>query len=188
MVELKKRAPIIYILAGQARSGKDSSVVFLKEYYETLGKNVIQLEFKHYLVEYTKAMTDWDGNYDNKPREVLNYIGTDVIRKQIDEKFFIKRTLEDILVYSYYFDVVIISDSRFPIEIESIKESYPDATSIHLIREVEGELNENEKKHAIETSLIGYQNYDYNVFNSGTLEDLKEKITSIAKEVKKDEH
>lgn len=188
MVELEKRDPIIYVLAGQARSGKDSSVGFLKEYYEKLGKKVKQLEFKHYLVEYTKAMTDWNGDLDNKPREVLNYIGTDIIRTQIDERFFIKRTLEDILVYSYHFDVMIISDSRFPIEIESIKEVYPEVISVHLIREIDGILNENEKKHAVETSLIGYQNYDYTVFNDGTLDDLKEKIINIAKEVKQNEH
>lgn len=188
MVQLEKRTPIIYILAGKARSGKDSSVIFLKEYYENLGKKVLQLEFKHYLVEYTKAMTDWDGDLDNKPREVLNYIGTDIIRNQIDEAFFIKRTLEDILVYSYYFDVIIISDSRFPLEIESVKNAYPNALSLHLIREVEGSLNERELTHAVETSLNGYQNYDYTVFNEGTLEDLREKIMNIAKEVEQDEH
>ena len=38
--------------------------------------------------------------------EFAQELGTDVIRKYIDEDFFINRIIDDIKVYSYYFDAL----------------------------------------------------------------------------------
>ena len=54
----------------------------------------------------------------------MHTIGTEIIRKQINPKFFIHRMIEDIQVFSYYCDVLTISDVRFPAEIEDIKRNF----------------------------------------------------------------
>ena len=44
------------------------------------------------------------------------------IKNNIDDKLLINRILQDIEVFSYFYDIIIISDARLVDEIESIKE------------------------------------------------------------------
>lgn len=37
-MELKETKPIIYLISGKARYGKDTTANFIKEYYESKGK------------------------------------------------------------------------------------------------------------------------------------------------------
>ena len=46
-------------------------------------------------------MYDWDGSEETKPRELLQKLGTDVIRNKLDKaEMFIKRQVDDIEIYS----------------------------------------------------------------------------------------
>ena len=107
-MELKTESPKIYIMCGKARHGKTTVANFMKEYLKEKGIKHIDLTYSMYIKEYAKKISDWDGNEDTKPRELLQQLGTDIIRTNLGDEFFIKRIIDDIKVYSYFFDVVII--------------------------------------------------------------------------------
>lgn len=174
----------IYLLAGKARSGKDTIMTMIKQYYETQNKAVVQLGYADYIKDYAMKITNWDGKDETKPRELLQIIGTDIIRNQIDKDFFIKRICEDITVYKYFFDVIIISGARFPNEIDIPKKLFKEVKAINVERpNFTNELTEKEKRHITEHGLESYNNYDYTIINDGDLEKLKTSVKQMIEEV-----
>lgn len=179
-MELRNKEAKIYIISGKARAGKDTTGSYIKEYYESKGKKVINLAFADYIKMYAKKISNWDGSDETKPRSLLQELGTDLIRNKIDEYFFINRMIEDIKVYSYFFDIIIITDARLAKEIISIKDNFKDVTSINIERpNQESELTAKEQNHITETGLEGFEDYDYIITNDGTLENLKNKVINL---------
>lgn len=170
----------IFIFAGKAETGKNKTALLLKEIYEN--KKVINISYASYLKEYAKNILNWDGNEDNKPRNFLQQIGIEIVKKKIDDKMLIRRIIEDIKVYSHYFDIISISDARFKEEIEDIKKEFKNVTVIHILSD-ENKLTEEQKNHITETALDNYNGYDYEIFNNKIESDLKEKLKHIIDEV-----
>ena len=142
------------------------------------------MAYGSYIKEYAKKISDWDGKEESKPRELLQELGTDIIRKKIDNDFFVRRICEDIKVYSYYFDIITISDARFPNELEWPKKIFENVINIRIIRDgYDSVLTKTEQKHLTEVALDEYNNYDYVIHNDGTLEDLKEKVLDVVRKV-----
>lgn len=180
-MEFTKKKVKIFLLSGKARSGKETVSSIIKDYYSN--KKVVTISFASYLKEYAKKISGWDGSEETKPRELLQQLGIELIKEKIDNKLFIRRVLEDIEVYSYFFDVIIITDARLIDEVESVKNKYKDAITIRIVRDnYESNLTNNQKKHITETGLDGYNNFDYKV-NNNTLDELKIDIDKILKEV-----
>ena len=124
----------------------------------------------------------WNGEEETKPRDLLIHLGTDIIRNKIDPNFHINRLIEDIEVLSYFYDTFIVSDVRFPVEIEKMKEKYDNVFTVKIIRDSE-ELNEKQKSNITETALDEYTDYDYFIDNNGTLEELEEKAKDLLKKI-----
>ena len=157
----------------------------IKKYYELRNKKAIKIQISSCIKEYAKNIINWDGKEESKPREFLQYLGTDIIRKKIDPLFFIRRIIEDIKVYSYYFDVIIVSDVRFKNEIESIKKSFSSVYSIHITRpNYDNHLTIEQKNHPLETDLDDYHEFDYEIINDATIEDLNKKCEDLMKVIK----
>lgn len=181
---MENKNPKIYILSGKARAGKDTTAGFLKSEYEKLGKSVIVLQFSSYIKEYAKKISDWDGSEETKPRELLQKLGTDIIRKNLGSDFFVRKLIEDIKVYSYFFDIIIISDCRFKIEIEMPKKEFSNIKAINIIRpNFDNGLTEEQKHHATEVDLDDYDNFYKKIINDGSLEELKNKVIQLIEEV-----
>lgn len=64
----------------------------------------------------------------------MQILGTEVIRNKIDEEFFIKKIIDDIKVYSYFFDVITISDVRAKREIINVTNSFDKVINININR------------------------------------------------------
>ena len=144
----------IFLLGGKARSGKDTVAKFIKNHYENENKKVVIFGFSDYIKDYAMKVSDWDGSDETKPRELLQMLGTDIIRKNIDENFFINRVCDDITVYKYFFDVIIISGARYPNELDMPKSKFDNVYSLEVERpNFENNLTAKEKKHATETTL-----------------------------------
>lgn len=185
-MNLESREPVIFIISGKARHGKDTVASMIRNCYENVGLNAINLQFSSSLKEYAKKVTDWDGSEETKPRELLQFIGTELIRKNIDFLFFVKRTIADIKVYSYFFDCITISDTRAKVEIEVPKQELNKVVTIHVNRpSLQTELTAKQQKHFTEVDLDDYNNYDYKIENDGTLEDLNEKVKIIVEDIKR---
>lgn len=180
-MELRNTQPTIYIFAGKARHGKDTCASIISEIY---GSKCTNLSFAYSLKDYAKRISDWDGSDENKPRELLQILGTNIIRKNINEDFFVNRMVEDIKVFGYFYDVLTISDARFKNEIESIRKNFERVVVVRVNRpDFDNGLTPEQKNHPTEIDLDDYDNYDYVVENDSTIDELKEKIKLIVKEV-----
>lgn len=176
---------IIYIISGKAKAGKDTTAGFIKEFYSNKGLKTINLQFSSYIKMYAKEISSWDGTENNKPRTLLQELGEN-IRKDIDKYFFINRIIDDIRVYSNYYNIITISDARLPEELNKIHERYPNSIKISIIRPNYNPYNSlEEKNHPTETALDDYYDYDYIINNNGTLNDLKKEVKNI---LNKNEH
>ena len=170
----------IYMIAGKARQGKDTVASMIEKIYKEKNKKIVNLQYSLYIKEYAKVITGWDGREETKPRALLQELGTDIIRKKIDSLFFVKRIIGDIKVYSYYFDVITVSDVRTKVELDYPKQNFDDVIAIKVERpNYDNGLTEEEKKHFTEIDLDDYDKFDYTIVNDGTLEDLEVKVRKM---------
>ena len=110
----------------------------------------------------------------------MQQLGVELIKNQIDENMLINRIKEDIKVYEYFFDIIIISDARFKEEIENIKNKN---TVVIKIEGNENKLTDEQKKHITETALDDYKEYDYIIENKSTKKELKKQIQKMMEEI-----
>lgn len=185
-MEFKKHDIKIYLVCGKARHGKDTVAEIIKSHYEGQGLKAINDFYSYYMKDYAKRITGWSGADDEtKPREFLQQFGTNLVRNQIDDDLFINRMIEDIKIFDYFYDVIIISDGRLVKELDRIRDEFHNVTIIRVNRpNFDNGLTEEQKKHITETGLDNYSNYDYVIENDSTIESLKEKVEKIIMEVK----
>lgn len=178
-MEFVKKEPMIILIAGKARSGKSTLAKYIKEILELKEKKVIISPYTKYLKYYIEKITDTSITEENKPRDMLQKLSSDLIKKELGkENLFIDRQIEDIEIYSYFADTIIIPDVRFPSEIEVIKNKFKKVYSIGVIREdYQTDLTEEQQKDITETSLDSYKEYDYLIENK--------KETNLNEEAKK---
>lgn len=177
-MEFISKNPKIYMLSGKAGSGKTTAAELMKKICEKKNKKIVCLAYADYLKMYAKEILGWDGLDENKPREFLQQLGIELIKNTIDDKFLIKRIIEDINIYSYFYDIIVITDARLIDEIEDIKVIYKDALSIRIVGK-ENDMNVAQKQHKTEVGLDSYNDFDYIVENNSTLEALENKLENI---------
>ena len=176
-MEFIKRNPKIFIVSGKARSGKNKISKIIEKYYSN--KKSITISFGHYIKDYAKRVSEWDGSEETKPRELLQQLGIELIRNKINNKLFINRILEDIEIFSYFYDIIVVNDARLIDEIEILKKNYPNSISIRVIRNnYDNKLTIEQKNHLTEIDLDEFNNFDYIVENDKNLEEKIIKILS----------
>lgn len=179
----------IFLISGKARNGKDTTGNFIASYLKSKNETFVKTQYGKYIKMYTKELTDWDGNEETKSnyRDFFQEIGTEIIRKKMNKAdIFVRRMAEDIEVYDNYVDNVIITDVRFPIEIDYIKGIFPNVYSIRIIRpDFESELNKKQQSHVTEMALSDDQNYDYIIINE-SLDKLENDVNEMLKGLDKE--
>lgn len=109
-----------------------------------------------------------DPRWNFSPRRAFQFIGTDVIRNQIDQDYFVK-------YFEYWLlnqnQNIVISDVRFVNEAECIKKH--GGIIIYVTRH-----NSNTDNHVSEQEHLNIQ-YDYIIYNNGSLEDLYYQIDKL---------
>lgn len=179
-MEFIDHKPIIYVISGKSGSGKSKSAEIIKDIYYKKNKKGIILSYATPLKEYAKNILNWNEE-EAKPRDFLQQVGVELIKEKIDKEFLIKRVLQDIKVYSYFYDVIIVSDARFVEEIECLK-GFDKVISIHINSNID-DLTEKQRNHSTETGLDNYNDYDYIIDNTSTVYNLKEELERIVGEV-----
>ena len=129
---------------------------------------------------YASKISGWDGSEESKPRELLQNLGVELIKTHIDENMLVNRIIEDIKVYSYFFDNIVITDARFPNEIESIKNNFDNVISIRINRN-ETSLKGKEAIHSTEVGMDNYNDYDYIINNNDDIKALELKVMEVVK-------
>lgn len=173
--------PKIFIVSGKARSGKDLVSDFICNYFND--KKCKKLSYAYYLKQYVKDITNWDGSEETKPRDLLQQIGIELIKEKISDTFLIDRIIDDIRVYSYFYDIIVITDARLVNEIEIPKKEFDNIITIRVNKHDDNGLTDIQKKHITETGLDNYNDFDYVINNNGNYEELNKNINDILKEV-----
>lgn len=171
-MEFSKKIPLVILIGGRAQSGKGTLTKYLQEKFEQQNKKVINSPYTKYLKHYIEQITGEKIDEKNKPRDLLQQISSKIIKNELKRNdFFIKRQIEDIEIYSYFADVILISDVRFPEEIQIIKEKFSNVVSIGVIRENYVSNLTKEQQHDItETALDNYHNYDFEIKNNNKVD------------------
>ena len=178
-MEFIKRNPKIFIISGKARSGKNEISKIIEKSYSN--KKCITISFGYYIKDYAKRISDWDGSEETKPRDLLQRLGIELVRNKINKRLFIDRILQDIEIFSYFYDIIVVSDVRLLDEITILKKIYPNSTSIRVVRNnYQNNLTEEQKNHLTEIDLDNYNDFDYIIENDDKLE---EKVIKILSEV-----
>lgn len=177
----------IILISGKAEHGKTTLAELLKKSIleEYPDRKVTSMSYATTIKDYVKKYFGWDGSLENKPREILQKLGTDVIRKKLNKPLFhAQRLAEDIEVLWDEFDYVLIDDCRFPNEYYYLKAKFPnEVIFINVYRPYHtSKLTEEQLKHESETALDNFDEYDYKFRN----EDLKNLYTAISKVVQLD--
>lgn len=182
-MEFIKKEPLIILIAGRARSGKSLLAEHLKNVYIKKNKKVVISPYTKYLKLYIEEITNQKIDEQNKPRDLLQQISSKIIKGDLNnQKFFINRQLEDIEIYSYFKDIILIPDVRFPNEIEVIKEKYNNVVSIGITRKnYISTLSLEQQNDLTETALNNYNNYDFIVENDDKTNLLEEAIKLVEK-------
>lgn len=171
----------IILLSGHAQAGKDTTANYLKKKLEEQGKVVIIDRFAKYIKMYLRQM-GWDGvTKDSHYRNLLQKLGTEVIKQNLNYKcFHAKRLCEDIQILDKTFniDYILVSDARFRDEVYTVKSMFPDDCITVRINRLGfdnglGEL----KNHISETDLDNFD-FDYTVYNQslGSLYDETDRV------------
>lgn len=168
----------LFVLAGKARSGKDSVGKIIKNYYHD--KKVVIYSSTYYLKGYVKKITDWDGSDKDKPRSLLQGLGKTI--KKDDPDIFIRRMREDIDLLKEYCDIIVVTGVRLVSELEFFRKYGS------IIIKVESNRNNglllSQSNDVTETDVDKFVYYDYVVHNDGNKDDLSNNILTILKEVK----
>jgi len=164
----------LFVLAGKARSGKDTTADIIEKYYKD--KKIVRLMYAAPVKNYAKIISNWDGSEKDKPRDLLQEIA--VNSRKINPGYTIRRMEEDINILKEYFDIIIITDTRMLDEITMPKEKFKETITIKLERK-NIKLSEKQKNNITETALDNYNDYNYIVLNNGSLEELENKIIDI---------
>lgn len=176
---MEKKLKHVFIICGKARSGKNE----VSNYLEKILKNTVSLSITKSLKDYAMLISDWDGREETKPRTLLQTLGIDIIQKQIDDHFLIKRILQDIEVLSFYKENIFITGVRLEEEIRSIQENYPNTIVLKVVRpNFDNKLTEKEKEHITENDLNTYKP-DYEIINDGNILELQNKLDKVVEEI-----
>lgn len=169
------KEPLIFVLSGKAKSGKNLIADKIKNYYKN--KRCIQISYAFYLKNYVKNIYGWSGSEEDKPRELLQKIGIDLIKNKIDSNLLIRRVCEDIKVYSYFYDIIIITDARLKDEIEIPKRLFNNVVTIRIDSiYYDKKMTIEQMNHITETNLDNYDKFDYIINDFDKLEEILSKI------------
>lgn len=126
---------------------------------------------KQFSEELQKGNLDLALKYNLSVRQVLQFFGTDIIRRFFGDKFWIHHTL------NFKSDNIIISDQRFIIENQSIRNPKYNSFIIHVIRPICNMGEHSSEKELY--SLLYNKSYDCLIHNYKTLEHLFNECKNI---------
>lgn len=173
----------VICISGKAGHGKDTAAQFLKEQLE-LGENRVLVAHYGDLVKYVcKTFFDWNGVKDEAGRELLQTIGTDIVRAE-DPDYWVRFIADMLRFFGTLVDYVLIPDTRFYDEIEYLIKSGFDVTHMRIIRDgYVSDMPEEQQNHESETALDDYMP-DIYVHNSGYLGEFYDNLLVAIDELK----
>ena len=146
----------VICISGHAQHGKDTFAKMLEEELELRNQKVLVTHYADLVKYICKQFFGWDGQKDEVGRHLLQYVGTDIVRKQ-NENYWVDFITDMLKFFDGHWDCVLIPDTRFPNEIDRLKDAGFDVESVRIIRiNFENTLTPEQRNHPSETSLDDY--------------------------------
>jgi hypothetical protein len=177
-------------ILGKKRHGKDTIAEYcIKKFdytqktYAGPLKDICKILFSFNNEQlYGDKKEDIDEFWEVSPRALYKFIGTDFFRKQmndlipgIGDKFWVKIMRQ--FVSQNKDKKIIISDARFQNEVDMIHEM--GGIIIKVVRPSIISVDE----HISEKGIDSIKNYDYEIINDGSIDDLHKKIDDVFKHI-----
>jgi len=170
----------VICISGKAQHGKDTTASILKDSLEARGDKVLITHYADLLKYICKSYFGWDGNKDEQGRRILQYVGTDVIRQKKPD-YWVDFVSDFLNLFDDEWDWVLLPDTRFPNEVDAMRERF-NAIHLRVVRPgFESPLTEEQQNHPSETALDEYFP-DYYIENSGYYGELTETVNTWIKE------
>lgn len=178
--------PKFICLSGKAGSGKDTSAKIFKSLLEESGNSVLIAHYADLLKYICKTFLGWNGEKDERGRNLLQYVGTDLVRK-LNPDYWVDFIVDMATLFGNNYDYIIMADTRFKNEINKIKDTGYNVVHIRVTRnENSSNLNESQKNHVSERDLDSVM-ADYVLPNDLGFDELTDKIKFIIKSINSDE-
>lgn len=185
-MESTKRKKVIAICADGHGAGKTTLAGFIQEYYMTKNDGVANvLSFVNILKATASDLIGYKAVYDekDKPLEKLNgktardlliFMG-EGIKKEFGQEFFVKNLIDNDIEDSD-FDLYIIDDLRFPVELDTLRDKYGKDLFVVYVHSA------NAKKCECE-GLINVNLTDWDIYNNASLGQLYDEAVYIVDEL-----
>lgn len=172
----------VITISAAAQHGKDTIAKALKEIFDNHGVPCKILHYATYLKALLVEMYGWTGQKDTEGRSLLQYVGTEIFRKNY-ESTWTDMMISTIRGLGDTVKVLLIPDVRFPNEIIALRDSmYVDGVfSIKVERDgFDNGLTEEQKNHPSETALNNWR-FDLIVKNDKDLQSFLDKAEEIVR-------
>lgn len=167
----------VITVSAKAQHGKDYTANLLKDKLEDKGYSVLITHYADLLKYICKQFFGWDGKKDEYGRTLLQKVGTEGVRR-VKPDYWVDFIIDILHFFPDEWDYVIIPDTRFPNEIEKVRNMF-DTISVHVSRpNFENSLTKEQRKHPSETALDGYV-FNYEIINDGTPEGMQAQINLL---------
>lgn len=165
----------IICISGRAGVGKDTLAKILKEKLEKQDQRVLIIHQADLLKFLCRLLFDWDGQKDEQGRSLLQYVGTDVVRKRRPD-FWADFLCDVFDLFGDNWDYALIPDCRFPNEISRLRDAGYPVIHIRIERNGASALTEAQRLHPSETAM-DLVAPDYVVYNNGSIDELYHSVS-----------
>lgn len=178
----------VITISGHAQHGKDTTANIMMYKLRADGKKVVIAHYADLVKYICQKFFNWNGKKDERGRSLLQYVGTDVVRS-LYPNYWVYFVIDMIKLFGDNWDYMIIPDTRFPNEIECLRDADIDVVHLRVVRSnFESDLTEEQKAHPSETALDNYEP-DWWIDNKnmpddlvGAFDDLRNQIDIFIKE------
>ena len=169
-------------IAGRAGSGKSELGAVARLVLDISRAEVCCIPFALPLKMVARQL-GWDGKKDARGRRFLQRLGTDAVR-DYDPQTWVRKWREAVTQFEEYFgtDYIIADDVRFENEAAEIHRM--GGCVVRVVRPEIDKATDDTEDHPSEQPLP-YECIDHTILNDGNLEQLREKVKILLREVNK---
>lgn len=170
----------VILISGHAQNGKDTVAAMMERKLTQSGSKVLVAHYADLVKYICKTFFGWNGLKDRDGRTLLQYVGTDIVRAK-RPSYWVDFIIDILDMFGESWDYVLIPDTRFPNEVDAIKERF-DAIHVRVRRpSFNSPLTKEQQMHPSETALNN-MDPDFWINNDKTLFELNETINRFITE------